>query len=282
MPALRLPRKSTRTVKLPRAKLPTKQEKAYQARLVKLVNWLEGLIVESVGPSLETAAAELAAETPQLARQDSAAEAVTRAFKVLGDLRLVTAELLPAQIAQLGLDETALDVDALGRANLGKMIARLARVQPLISEPWLSTQIDLFRQTNVGLIQGLVDDTFKRVETRVANGFRAGTRPEDMIQGIKDDLGVSTSRARLIARDQVSKLYGQLDKLRQSGLGITKYTWRTARDERVRDRHEELEGKVFAWDDPPVTNSKGERNHPGEDYQCRCYAEPYLQDLLED
>lgn len=47
------------------------------------------------------------------------------------------------------------------------------------------------------------------------------------------------------------------------------YVWRTRQDGKARDSHAEREGKVFAWDNPP------EGGHPGEDYNCRCYTEPY-------
>ncbi len=49
----------------------------------------------------------------------------------------------------------------------------------------------------------------------------------------------------------------------------THYIWRTQRDGRVRPSHQENDGKIFAWDEPPPTG------HPGEDYGCRCWAEPY-------
>lgn len=49
----------------------------------------------------------------------------------------------------------------------------------------------------------------------------------------------------------------------------THYTWRTAQDERVRSTHAAREGRVFAWTDPPDTG------HPGEERNCRCWAEPY-------
>lgn len=41
---------------------------------------------------------------------------------------------------------------------------------------------------------------------------------------------------------------------------------------RVRDTHVALNGETFSWSDPPVTSETGERNHPGEDYSCRCVA----------
>lgn len=47
------------------------------------------------------------------------------------------------------------------------------------------------------------------------------------------------------------------------------YIWRTKKDDRVRSKHAEREGEIFNWHIPP------EGGHPGEDYNCRCQAEPY-------
>ena len=55
----------------------------------------------------------------------------------------------------------------------------------------------------------------------------------------------------------------------------THYIWRTRRDNRVRSVHADREGQVFSWDNPP------EGGHPGEDYGCRCTAEPYVPEVSE-
>ena len=47
------------------------------------------------------------------------------------------------------------------------------------------------------------------------------------------------------------------------------YIWRTQKDDRVRGEHAAREGEIFNWHIPP------EGGHPGEDYNCRCWAEPY-------
>lgn len=46
------------------------------------------------------------------------------------------------------------------------------------------------------------------------------------------------------------------------------YVWRTKRDDKVRWQHAVRNGQVFRWDTPP---SGG---HPGQDFGCRCWAEP--------
>ena len=57
--------------------------------------------------------------------------------------------------------------------------------------------------------------------------------------------------------------------LKQAG-PTTHYVWRTRGDERVRLSHAQNDGRLFAWDEPPATG------HPGEDFGCRCTAEPYV------
>lgn len=50
----------------------------------------------------------------------------------------------------------------------------------------------------------------------------------------------------------------------------THYIWRTVGDDKVRVSHKQNNGKIFAYKELLSTN------HPGEDYGCRCWAEPYI------
>ncbi len=53
------------------------------------------------------------------------------------------------------------------------------------------------------------------------------------------------------------------------------YIWRTRQDDKVRSKHAEREGKIFNKHIPPVDGN------PGEDYNCRCWAEPYKPQKVE-
>lgn len=46
-------------------------------------------------------------------------------------------------------------------------------------------------------------------------------------------------------------------------------------DDKVRTSHQQNNGKIFTRDNPPHTG------HPGEDYNCRCIAEPYIEGVTE-
>ena len=65
---------------------------------------------------------------------------------------------------------------------------------------------------------------------------------------------------------------GLINELRQRGLGIRQYVWRSRDDGKVRSSHAHYDDQVFSWDDPP------EGGHPGQAFNCRCHAEPYVQD----
>lgn len=65
---------------------------------------------------------------------------------------------------------------------------------------------------------------------------------------------------------------GLINELRQRGLGIRQYVWRSRDDGKVRSSHAQYDDQVFSWDDPP------EGGHPGQAFNCRCHAEPYVQD----
>jgi SPP1 gp7 family putative phage head morphogenesis protein len=98
----------------------------------------------------------------------------------------------------------------------------------------MQARLEAFAAANVQLVKKVPQQFFDEVGTRVVQASAPVERAEDLQQDIEDRYGVSESRARLIARDQVGKLYGELNKARQQDLGIERFTWRTVGDERVR------------------------------------------------
>src|SRR4030067_1042369 len=109
--------------------------------------------------------------------------------------------------------------------------------------------------------------------------------PKEMMAKLKEQFAVTDERAELIAFDQVLKFNSSLTELRQKGLGLKRYTWRSVMDQRVRGNpagkypnarpsHYALDGQVFEWNNPPISGTKGERLHPGQAILCRCWGEP--------
>lgn len=129
-----------------------------------------------------------------------------------------------------------------------------------------------FTRTNVKLITSLSETAFTRIEDVVQRGLVTGARHGTIAKQIEKEFDISRSRAKLIARDQVSKLNGQLTRQRHKSNGITHEIWRTVKDERVRPEHEDRDGQKYSIE----TGIEGE--FPGEPVNCRCYAEPVFGD----
>ena len=122
---------------------------------------------------------------------------------------------------------------------------------------------------NAGLIKGLGADAVKRVQETVSTALISGTSSRELQARLTEQLRISDRRAQLIAQDQLSKLNADLNRIRHEQAGVTEYQWATSRDERVRERHRALEGKVYKY---------GERTGaedglpPGQPIRCRCVA----------
>jgi len=104
-----------------------------------------------------------------------------------------------------------------------------------------------------------------------------GRRAESMVKDIIHTYQVGQRKAEFLARQETSLLMSKFHETRYKAMGINKYRWSGTMDSRERADHRALEGKIFTWDNPPVTDTRtGARNNPGEDFNCRCIAIPLL------
>lgn len=124
-------------------------------------------------------------------------------------------------------------------------------------------------------------DDIVRLREIVQQEAFAGRRAESLAKVIEGNFGVMQRKAKFLARQETALLMATFHESRYSELGITEYRWSTSKDERVRSYHRKLHGKIFSFDSPPPTNDKGDRNNPGEDFNCRCVAIPILRDTKE-
>jgi len=158
--------------------------------------------------------------------------------------------------------------------RMGRALAKEIRQSPV------GETLKAAMQAQVDLITSLPRDAAERVHKLTLEGISRGTRAESVAQEILRTGHVTKSRANLIARTEVARTTTNLTAARAKFVGSTHFIWRTARDSDVRRLHRELEGKAFAWDDPPVAGENGERALPGAIYNCRCVPEPIIPDLI--
>lgn len=148
-------------------------------------------------------------------------------------------------------------------------------VQFLLNPARSQILLDSSIRNNANLISSVPQQAIDQIENTIMEGIRTGEQPQSIRRLLTERYSVADSRAKLIARDQVSKLSGSLSRVRQDDIGVTEFIWRTSRDERVRPTHRANSNKKFSWDKPPAKTGP-----PGHDIQCRCVAEPVLDHLL--
>lgn len=143
------------------------------------------------------------------------------------------------------------------------------------NSPNIAEKVNAMTTANVQLIKSIRSQYLDKVKNAVTQAMVNGTLNKDLVQQIKGIGKTTEKRAIFIARDQSSKLNAALTQARHEDVGITKYTWSTSGDERVRESHAEKDGQVFEYANPPA-----DTGHPGHDFNCRCVAIPYLGDVL--
>ncbi|MCK4960464.1 MAG: minor capsid protein, partial [Planctomycetes bacterium] len=148
-------------------------------------------------------------------------------------------------------------------------------LRDIVKKDGVATEVEQAIENNIALIKSIPEQYHTKLKGVTTEGINSGNDAFSIRKQIFELGQVTERRARFIARDQVAKLNAAVNKARQTKVGITHYFWRTSRDERVRETHEENEGKRFAWNNPPATG------HPGEDYNCRCSPDPDLSGMLE-
>lgn len=165
-------------------------------------------------------------------------------------------------------------VSNFNRTQVDRQFTTVLGIPVLRQERWLEDKLSGFVTGNVSLINDISAKGIADVSSLIMTRVEAGDSNRTIAKAIEERLEVIPRRARFIARDQVAKLNGKLTELRQAEAGVEEYIWRAVKDGATRASHLQNDGETFRWDKPPATG------HPGEDFQCRCTAEPVLEEFI--
>ena len=179
--------------------------------------------------------------------------------------------------------------DEIVRRARGRRQLDLERID-LKASPEFAALIEEWQQRNVDLIVRIPANQIAGDGAWISERIREGAHVRELTEDLARRHQIGIRHARVIARDQTNKLSGNVSQAMQAAAGVSRYTWRTVGDERVRGdptglypdaipSHYELDGQVFSWDNPPEVGPYLRRGHPGSAIQCRCYAEPILEPL---
>lgn len=187
--------------------------------------------------------------------------------------KLATSLLTPADLATITQQLTTLGQAAVQNVQADPSL-RAAFGGLRSHQQWEGDLVDEWRQQNVDLIKTIPTRLHDELRGVVQKAFADAWPWKRLSESIQQRFSVNEFVARRIARDQMGKLHGQLTQARQEAAGVKRYIWRTSKDERVRPEHAARENVEFSWDVPP------DDGHPGIPIQCRCHAEPVLDEMV--
>ena len=192
---------------------------------------------------------------------------------------------------RVALEKYAQTIEPWARAVGARMVAEVAHSE---RRAWLSRSVEIGRALHreiettpigeivrqrladqVTLIKSIPLEAAERVHALTLEGIANGTRASEIAEDIMRQGEVSKSRANLIARTEVGCTSAELTRARALHVGSTHFIWRAVMDADTRPSHRKLNGKAFAWDDPPECDP-GHHALPGAIWNCRCWSEPII------
>lgn len=161
-------------------------------------------------------------------------------------------------------------------------------------QKWWEPLKKIWEQNNYNLIVSNARNFVDKINAICENGITGGWSVKQLKDAIKKaTIDLDDKKCRLLARDQIGKLQGQITQAQMTEVGLEMYIWSTSGDERVRSSHIPLDGVLCRWDDSTLCSfdngktwvsrpSTATRVHPGQDIQCRCVALVYYPELVKE
>lgn len=201
-------------------------------------------------------------------------------------------EKLEKRLSSYSLEKFVSKIANMTKTNTAKEWKRVVKktlgvdiMEDYYSSEFYGNMLKQWIDDNVTAIKTLPKDSLENMKQIILEGYENGQAVGAIQKKIQNEYNVSKSKAILLARDQISTLNSLITQAQQRDAGVTKYKWSDSGDQRVRECHRALSGKIFSWDNPPqmwYRTKKGivyseRRCHPGEDYECRCVAIPVFE-----
>lgn len=254
-------RRPSRRKKIPPVPYPRSSELRYRKELLDYLDRASTYIDNTLMPVVDRALAEAGIEL----RRDSYIDTIVLGLEAARSVLAISDEAA-TELAET----TARDVNQRNERGVQRQFVAAVGLELQGANQGLDPVIQGFVRENVTLIQSIPDQLMRDVERVIFTEVRKGSRSAEIARVLQERVGVAESRAKLIARDQVGKLNGNLTEERHRNVGIDSYVWDSSQDERVRPSHQVYHGNTYQYDEPP------REGNPGQPIQCRCAAIPVV------
>ena len=280
--------RANRRARMPKARPPNGVERDYGEALG---NYLESRVKEAFAPLFDALPNLLArVQTRQDAGEEQQLLAIIESARKSLD-RSVSQADITAMAEAFGRQTSAHQ-----RAALNRQVRATFGVDiPVLTDRRMRSRLEAFAHANAALIRDIAPALAHDIGALVVQAVESGTLHKTLAADLETRIGLVRKRARLIARDQIGKLYGQVSKIRHEELGISAFIWRSVGDRRVRGTPKALHGKYphakpshylrngvrYTYADPPKGRD-GKPEIPGQPTLCRCYPDPDFNGVLDE
>lgn len=192
------------------------------------------------------------------------------------------------------LGKTADETMEFGEEEFKRILEQGIHVNMPTSASWWDDMKNSWMEDNYTLITSNAKNYVSKINTLTEQAIVNGWSMDKLKEEIqKATIGLSDKHCKLLARDQIGKLNGQINQAQMEELGLDLYVWSTAFDDRVRDSHSIMEGLLCRWDDANVCSYDNGKTwqdrpsgavllHPGQDIQCRCVGLAFYPELIAE
>lgn len=255
--------------RIPKTRYPWSAERFYMRQLLNMVDQLGKVTLQIFDDQIK----------PQIklykARQDSGEYRIDAPLDVIRQvielIKALSLGIFSTIDVQRAAERFVQNVNEQSKAN-AKVQGTVHNVDPTQFEPWIDEFMRSSIAENVSYISTIRDEYFPKIESIIYQGVKKGQNLGDIRQSLVDRIGMTRNRAQFIAVDQTGTIFGQMTAKRHQAMGVSKFEWVDAGDNRVRPLHRDYNGNTYEYAHPPADGL------PGEPFRCRCVAYPVFED----
>ena len=139
---------------------------------------------------------------------------------------------------------------------------------PGLIAAWIDTQVTA--------IQTTVENWLVSVTEEVRRSRLAHAPLSALTVSLRELQSQVAGAAERRASAAILQLNSQIIEETAKGAGSSHYRWETEQDDRVRAWHASKQGRIYAWDDPPMGGGShaDDVGAPGSGFGCRCLPVP--------
>lgn len=185
---------------------------------------------------------------------------------------------------QMGLDKTFEELDLDGTETLFKVkegfekSASALEVMPTMSKGSWDIISEEYTENLKLYVRKFSEEMVIDLREATQENALLGYRFDRLAAHIEDRYKTSARKAEFLARTETSIFMSNFRKEMFAQAGVRRYRWQTAGDQRVRDDHDHLNGRIFFYNQPPIADVATQtRANPGGIWNCRCVDVPILE-----